>query len=674
MFFPTWEAIAQHEEVITFVCGLTSRPDELFEFISRKAATLFEDKHSTPIAIGWIDAVTAYRNMQNDLCQLEKFMKEIATKQSDRSSIPKIQNRHVCLYQTGENFTDPVLNKVYICGNAIFCQDPKYQSHMNSDDDKEHRYVIAFNDSACFQPICSLIQKLRESNQIHITRVYSPDMCLEEKDIHEDTDKICSVLEGNLTLDTSGDKVKSMFCIIEEIAKFQTIFINDLRVHCLCSENRTYFRQIINLVSFSKDMKSFSLLKNFFDDPDKDHMLSHSLISLMARKLYGNCEMKGPEQIKRARLNTAEGSSLECLSLQSFITGEDMKILIRPNLLTRLRKLDMKGLNIAETFGEILGLGYPNLEMLCLLGSYVSQSDIYILAETLRNGGLPVLKCIDLRHTNVFHLAKLIESAENVSSEMTETCIQTNYLAQTVTSEHFLLSNSNIGTKEITALLQARQLKCLVKLELTHVTLTNHVADLLGSGFPSLVRLDLSSAKLNRTDVDALTRVRWPSLKILDLSKNILTSCVGELLGISTSTEQQTKFPCLQDLNLSSCNLSGFDLEALCTGLRNGRLSQLRKLDVHDMNPDMEEDDADIFSDLSESWKEHYKRHQKEIDVYCPLFYPMKESPKNGGDVRNRNLPGLILFVRSPVWKIPPLPLPYFLQLSNENIGDRSSL
>ena len=489
-------------------------------------------------------------------------------KQSDRSFIPKIQNRHMYVFIKPEKIvTDPVLSKVYIFGNesAIFCQDPRYQS----DDNKQLRYVIGIKDSACFQPICSLIQKLRESNQIHITRVCIPAMWLEEIDIHEGTDKTCSVLEGLLTLDTLRT-AKCIFAIIEEIAKFQTIFINELRI--LRFEDRTYFERIISLVSFSKDMKSLSLVKNSFRDPDKDHMLSHSLISLMARKLYGNCEMKGPEQIKRARLNTAEGSSLESLSLEASITGEDMKILIRPNLLTQLRKLDMTWLNIAETFGEILGSGYPMLEILDLRGSYVSQSDIYILAETLRNGGLPVLKCIDLRHTNVLHTTKLVESAENVSPEMTETCLE--HLAQKDTSEHaslerFLLSYSNIGTKEITALLQATQLKCLVELELTDVTLTDQVADLLGSKLPSLVRLNLSSTKLNRTDVDALTRVRWPSLEILDLSKNILTSCVGELLGISTSTEQQTKVPCLQDLNLSSCDLSALDLEALCTGLRN---------------------------------------------------------------------------------------------------------
>ena len=641
MFFPTWEAIAQHEEVITFVCGLTSRPDELFEFISRKAATqvakstikLFEDKQFTRIGIG---TFTVYRN-------LEKFMKEIATKQSDRSFIPEIQNRHLCLYQTRENFTDPMLSKVYIFGDvsAMFCQDPKYQSHVNSDDDNKHRYVIGIRGMECFQPICSLIQKLRESNQIHITRVYSPDMCLEEIDIHEGTDKTCSVLEGRLTLDTyPTNNAKCIFAIIEEIAKFQTIFINDLRVQCLCSDDRTYFGRIISLVSFSKDMKSLS-----FGDPDGDHMLFHSLVSLMAGKLYGNCEMKGPGQIKRARLNTAEGSSLESLSLESFITGEDVKILIRPNLLTQLRKLDITWLNIAETFGEILGSGYPMLEILGVRGSYVSQSDIYILAETLRNGGLPVLKCINLRDTNVLHTTKLVESAENVSSEMT--CLE--HLAQKDTSEHvslerFILSNSNIGAKEITALLQARQLKCLVELALANVTLTDYVADLLGSGFPALVRLNLSSAKLNRTDVEALTRVRWPSLKILDLSKNILTDCVGELLGISTSMEQQTKFPCLQDLNLSSCDLSALDLEALCTGLRNGSLSQLRRLNLRNINPDTNEDNVDIFSGLSKSWMEHYKRYQKEIDKYCSISHSLIKTLAEGTNVRSKNLPGLILF------------------------------
>ena len=54
-------------------------------------------------------------------------------------------------------------------------------------------------------------------------------------------------------------------------------------------------------------------------------MLFHSLVSLMAGKLYGNCEMKGPGQIKRARLNTAEGSSLESLSFRVIHNGRRCK-------------------------------------------------------------------------------------------------------------------------------------------------------------------------------------------------------------------------------------------------------------------------------------------------------------------------------------------------------------
>ena len=617
MFFPTWEDIVQHEEVIAFVCGLTSRPDELIDFICRKAAKQiaeggikrFEDEHFRPIdGIHSFTVITVNHNLENDLYRLEKSMKEIALKQSDGKFIPRIRNNHLCLFDASENCIDLLLSKVYMFGevSAIFCQDPAYyNAHMNTagaDDNDKLRYVIGVKEMACLQPIYSIIQKLRESKPIHITRLYSPDLYLEESKIHKGTNKTC--LQGSLKLNTFRNQDKAVFEMIEEITKFQTVTITDLRILCFRAEDRRYFERTINLVSFDKGLKSLSLAKNCLLHPDKDHMLSCSLISSLAQKLYGNCERASTEQSKQ---DGAEGSSLELLSLQSFITTEDLKILIRPKLLTQLRKLELTELNVEETFGEIFGSGYPLLEMLCLLGSIVSESDIYILAEKLANGGLPRLKCIDLTHTKVRYSTKFGESTEDVSSEMTGTHLETKHstgkdLSVHLSLELFLLSNSNIGTKELRALLQAGQLNCLVKLELTNVTLTNSIADLLGSGFPVLVCLNLSFAKLSRTDVNALSIMRFPSLKRLNLSNNILTNCVGELLGVSGSAEQQTNFLCLEDLNLSCCNLSEFDVSALCRGLRNGRLSQLKRLDVHDhdMSSDAEEVNTDIFGDLSE--------------------------------------------------------------------------
>ena len=173
--------------MITFACGLTSRPEELFDFICRKAATQiaqcgikrFEDEHFKPTDRPHSYAVN--RNLENDLYRLEKFMQESTMKQLGKSFIPKIQNRHICLRENGN---DPVLSKVYIFGDvsAIFCQDPKFQSCVNSDDDnKELRYVIGIKDAAWFLPICAIIQKLWELKPIRISRVYSPDMYLRGK-------------------------------------------------------------------------------------------------------------------------------------------------------------------------------------------------------------------------------------------------------------------------------------------------------------------------------------------------------------------------------------------------------------------------------------------------------------------------------------------------------------
>ena len=68
-------------------------------------------------------------------------------------------------------------------------------------------------------------------------------MCLEEIDIHEGTrqNMFCFGRSFDVGHISEQTHAKCIFAIIEEIAKFQTIFINDLRVQCLCSDEQNVF-------------------------------------------------------------------------------------------------------------------------------------------------------------------------------------------------------------------------------------------------------------------------------------------------------------------------------------------------------------------------------------------------------------------------------------------------
>ena len=416
-------------------------------------------------------------------------------KWSDRSFAPIIQNNYMCLFDDTENFTDLLVSKVYIFRNesAIFCQDPGY-TKIAGDDDKL-RYIIGVRGMDDLQPICAMIQKLRESNHIQITRVYSPELYLEENEILAATNNEISVLEGWLILDIFEDRGRMLFGLIEEISKFQTIVLHELWILLLCCcDHRRYFERILNLVSFSKNMKSLNIVNNWFGVLNNDHMLScsphnhmmpNSVIKRIAAELYSSQRLEGSELKKACMQLNAEGSSLKTLRVH--ITNEDLKILIRPNLLTQLQTLELTKLDAAETFREILGSGYPLLEKLSLFGLTLKKTDFLVLAATLVKDGLPKLKYLDVIQTTVH---KESECSRAISSEALETiCTVQNPLIHKENSEHlalkhFYLSSSSIGSNELNALLHAKQLNYLIVLELLSVTLTGGVDNLLGPSAP----------------------------------------------------------------------------------------------------------------------------------------------------------------------------------------------
>ncbi len=104
-------------------------------------------------------------------------------------------------------------------------------------------------------------------------------------------------------------------------------------------------------------------------------------------------------------------------------------------------------------------------------------------------------------------------------------------------------------------------------LDLSHNILTNHVAELLSSVPPSLHWLHLDDCQLTKADVANLgLAVQGTNLRWLDLSRNTLTGCVTQLLNSVP--------PSLHNLRVEDCQLSAADDDCLDEAKRSGRLSQ----------------------------------------------------------------------------------------------------
>ena len=649
MIFPTFEDMINHEEVVAFLCGLWDRPEDLALFICSKAATSiaknginhFKEEYFR--RNGEFHVRVIKRTIETDLQILEKFMKEIERKYNVddehwNKGIP-ICNEHICVYSTNHRDMHQPLSKLYIFDEhyGILCQDPEY----NALHDGKMMYAIGVNEEGELLPIVSVIQTLRKSHEVHISRVYSPSMYVEEIENMEP-----SQLKGWIKLRTHEEKDKCILEMIREITKFQSLIISDLRIYCTRCMNRQYVEQIVDLVSFSKDMKSLEVFNSSRQKPRREQMFSQHLVQQMSDKLYQNGEEMDQnwQYLHSDSERRREGSLLEILDLHLYVVRDDLRSIIRPTLLTELQTLRLSGLDLTDTFQNIFTPGYPNLRDLSLLDSKLNRTDLRTLTVLLAHG-LPKLEYLTLMWIDVSGESTTTPLEEMVESTSRET-IQTK---PSSSLKRFHLETSNMNKEELKKIIQAKTAENLINLNLRENILTGCLGEILSSGFPSLAALNLSSTNLSKTDMEAINGARWNSLERLDLSRNILTNCLRFLLDISGSADLETRFPSLHFLILSYTCLSKLDFKVLCTSLRNGSLAQLRKLDVQQMKPNTEENKSESFIELSESWKEHFKLHQKEIEGFSWNANFEKKSPEKETNVTTNNLPGLVLFASKPV-------------------------
>ena len=99
-------------------------------------------------------------------------------------------------------------------------------------------------------------------------------------------------------------------------------------------------------------------------------------------------------------------------------------------------------------------------------------------------------------------------------------------------------------------------------------------------GFLALKKIRMRNARLKREDLKALSQAvlagKIPNLKSLNLSRNVLTDCVADLL--------RHEIPSLRMMGMVGARLSPTDIQTLCQVVKAGKLPKLSLLNLRDNN------------------------------------------------------------------------------------------
>ena len=150
-----------------------------------------------------------------------------------------------------------------------------------------------------------------------------------------------------------------------------------------------------------------------------------------------------------------------------------------------------------------------------------------LLTETLfRSKDIKSLKFVKSELTSLAceHIAKGLYGCTRLENDYSLQDSEATEDKQFPRLETLILSGTILTKQGLTAIVKADRLIFLKYLVLINVNLSGCLGELLGPGFPSLVRIVLSSEQWTSDDIgsfaDALRRKRLPKLKHLDFSNN----------------------------------------------------------------------------------------------------------------------------------------------------------
>ena len=251
------------------------------------------------------------------------------------------------------------------------------------------------------------------------------------------------------------------------------------------------------------------------------------------------------------------------------LTVKDIRALGEANRKGYLPSLqEVKGLygnkNVPGQVAMLLSSAWQSLQELHLQRCNLTVEDIEALGEAIKKGYLPSLQKVDLSFNKA------------LSGQLTLLFTHTWPVLQ-----ELLLEGCKLTVEDIRALGEANKKGYFPALQILNLAgneaLSGQLTLLFTHSWPVLQKLELQYCNLTVEDIRALVEANrkgyLPSVQILYLSANKALSC--ELALLFTHT-----WPVLQELNLYDCGLTPADGDALLDAYRQGRLPQLKKLNI----------------------------------------------------------------------------------------------
>ena len=566
-FFPRFGIILEHEDVLSFVYGLSDHPHDVIDLIYDRGAKSFAELAILDYENGRWDEEYVHELFYPHSPQILDYIRDLirkvkAEKIEKDTSKEQAQNRYIqnrYLSVCNLDCSDFILSRTYVImhssGLSCICPDTTTNYGHGAKNDPMPYVIVNPHGDRFFRPLVKIIRTLCHRQKIVITRVYSKYIYLKENNLN---------LEGDLVLGISSEHCNDIFHLIKEISLVASKRIVFTGLKMILPDkkkvNEICFEKVPRWVNFRSKIKALKF---------HGFKLPVWLIEHIAQELYGEVEFSNSDAtlpnvmtVPTPTEQRAKGSPLERLSFNSMFT-QDIETLLRLNHLPQLRVLDLGGFD-THRLGVLLGSGSPSLEELTLKYVTLSKQDTNTFLDILTNGGFPKLNCLNL-YGIVLEFMKIPLPEVKPRSKNGLEISHLERLAKLAYRKE--LKDVFLSLSDVKSLskygLDINRLKSLTKLEcwkeVTEVYL-------------SLEKDLLCKTKLNQADTRSLIQTVLPTIAELDLSNSSLIDCLKSDIVLNLKV--------LDLSNSNPCSIS--DVRMTLTSILDSKLDlrRLKKLNL----------------------------------------------------------------------------------------------
>ena len=615
--FPDWKALEQHKEVIRFACGLQTASAHTMQFVYDLFADNCVDSSGGSIDYNYLDSDS------------EEFLESLWKETSHEGPVDPLHNRYINLMREydsdlgdGSEGNDrglkgkdvrifvPSLHFIFP-GERDACKFPLFtiDNSLLSNRTQAECILFAKNDDDLYDTL-KILQHVGQYQEVSVKTFVIGNVYITADDLAncEETVDPTSLLLEMIEARVRGSNDEDDSHVLQFLELCSAIMSSEsdsTEIIQLLSDMITNAAEAIAtdpIVQVIQDIIRPKLnLINNFDRLDSVRSLGKLFIeTVKINRFATNVQVEDcilPPQVMMHLMDQLRGcndirylvfSQLELSdnlgdtinSTPSLETVELSGILEKANdrllaWLSHSRLLKVLGINrctlsdqVSYLFGNQDHPGFRQLKELRMVEAKLSTVDLKSISSAVTNGKLPLLTSLDL--------------SSNVLTDCMIDLLGDSNQPRFLCLKHLNLSNAKLSKNDLGSLAVAVRCDKLPKvkiLDLSSNVLTDCMIDLLGdSNQPRLLclkHLDLSNAKLSKNDLGSLAVAvrcdKLPKVKILDLSDNVLTDILSTLIPLT----DHPGYKSLTQLYVMNCKLSLSDVKNVLTAFRIGKLPNL---------------------------------------------------------------------------------------------------